>query len=144
MRIRLIDYVEGRVELSSLVTHQPDQLILNWILTGICLTILPQVAAYRTSAFVWVVLHKLFASGTQKRQLHLRFQLQTIRKGSLSMEDFITKISILKDAMAATGERLKESEIISITLGALGEGCESFDASVTTRFDPEMTFASLC
>lgn len=60
------------------------------------------------------------------------------------MEDFIIKISVLKDALAATGECLKDSEIILITLGALGEGYESFITSVRTRFDPEMTFASLC
>lgn len=60
------------------------------------------------------------------------------------MEEFLAKISILKDVLAATGERLKDSEIILDTLGALGNGYESFVTSVTTHFDPEMTFASLC
>lgn len=60
------------------------------------------------------------------------------------MEVFITKVSILKDSLIATGETLKESEIILITLGALGEEYESFVTSITTRFDPDMTFASLC
>lgn len=55
------------------------------------------------------------------------------RKGDMSMEDFITKVSILKDALAATGEGLKESEIILITLGALGDEYESFVTSITTR-----------
>lgn len=70
---------------------------------------LPQVASFRTSAGVWSCLKKLYASATQTRQLHLRLQLQTIRKGELSMEDFITKVMILKDALTAIGETLKES-----------------------------------
>lgn len=60
------------------------------------------------------------------------------------MEDFITKISVLKDALAATDERLKEYELILITLVALGEGYDSFVTSITTRFGSKMTFSSLC
>lgn len=62
----------------------------------------------------------------------------------MTMEDFLTKISILKDAIAATGEHLKESEIILITLGTLGDGYESFVTSVTMRYDHSMTFSGLC
>lgn len=60
------------------------------------------------------------------------------------MEEFMTKISVLKGALAATDKQLKEFEVILITLGALNEGYDSFVTSVTTRFDPGMTFASLC
>lgn len=62
----------------------------------------------------------------------------------MSMEEFITKISMLNDALVATDEWLKESEIILITLGALGEGYDSFFTSIKTRFDLEMMFTSLC
>lgn len=54
-------------------------------------------------------------------QLYLRSQLQTIRKGGMSMKEFITKVVVLKYALAATNEKLKESEIILITLVVLGE-----------------------
>lgn len=60
------------------------------------------------------------------------------------MEDFITKVSVLKNALAATSEKLKESEIILITLGALGNKYESSVTSITTWYDPTMTIASLC
>lgn len=60
------------------------------------------------------------------------------------MKEFITRLSVLKDSLAATGEGLKDSEIILMTLGVLGDGYESFVTSITTRFDPTMMFASLC
>lgn len=60
------------------------------------------------------------------------------------MEDFITKVIIIKDSLAATSEALKESEVILITLGALGEEFESFVTSITTRYAPSMTFTTLC
>lgn len=60
------------------------------------------------------------------------------------MKEFITRLLVLKDFLVAIGEGLKDSEIILITLGALGDGYESFVTSVTTRFDPAMTSTSLC
>lgn len=60
------------------------------------------------------------------------------------MEEFITKVSILKDVLATTEEMLKESEIILIALGALNDDYESFVTSITTQYDLAMTFASLC
>lgn len=62
----------------------------------------------------------------------------------MSIEEFITKVSALKDVLAVTSESLKESEIILIMLGALGEEYESFVTSITTRYDTSMTFAMLC
>lgn len=60
------------------------------------------------------------------------------------MEEFISKISILKDAMAAIGETLRESEVILIALGALDDDYKSFVTSITTHFDKKMTFSTLC
>lgn len=55
------------------------------------------------------------------------------------MGDFIKKISVLKDALAAQGNNLKESEVILITLGGLGEEYESFVTSIATRYDETIT-----
>lgn len=53
------------------------------------------------------------------------------------------KISILKDALVATGEHLKDSKIILITLGGLTEDYELFLTSNTTRFNHSMSSSSL-
>lgn len=64
-------------------------------------------------------------------------------KGSLSMAEYLKKVSIVKDAIVVAGERLKESQIILITLDGLGIGYKSFVTSITTQFDHNMTFAML-
>lgn len=141
----IFDYVLGRVELSSPSSIQQDQLILSWTLTNISITTLPQVASRKTLAEVWDGLRKLYASGTHARQLHIRLHLQSIRKGGLSIEDYFSKISILKNALASTGEEgLKESEIILITLGGLGNEFESIVTAITTPFNPDLTFSGVC
>lgn len=60
------------------------------------------------------------------------------------MEKFITKVSVLKDALTTTGETFKESNVVLITLGALNDEYESFIMSITTRYDLAMTFAFVC
>lgn len=59
------------------------------------------------------------------------------------MDEYISKVLVLKDALAATGEKLKESEIILITLGGLGEEFESFVTALTARYDPSLIFSEL-
>lgn len=59
------------------------------------------------------------------------------------MDEYISKVAILKDALAATGQKLKETEIVLITLGGLGEDYESFVTANTTRFDPKLTLSGL-
>lgn len=58
------------------------------------------------------------------------------------MEEFIIRILVIKDTLAATGETLKESEVILIALGALSDQYKSFVMSLTTRYDHGMTFAT--
>jgi len=70
--------------------------------------------------------------------------LQTIKKEGLSMNDFLTKVAVLKDSLAAAGDKLQESEVILITLGALGDEYESFVTAITTRYDESLTFTTLC
>lgn len=75
---QLMDYVLGKVDLSTPARIQQDQLILSWILTGVSTSILPQIASHRTTSGAWLALQRLYTSGTQTRQIHIRRQLQSV------------------------------------------------------------------
>lgn len=60
---QLMGYVLGEVELSTPTAIQQDQLILSWILTGISTAIIPQVAAYKTSARDMVMFTEIIRVG---------------------------------------------------------------------------------
>lgn len=47
------------------------------------------------------------------------------------MEEYISQITVLKDALAATGEHLKETYIILIALGGPSMEYESFVTTIT-------------
>lgn len=112
-------------------------------MTSLSPNILPQVAALTTSAEDWKSLHVLYASESETRLLHLRFQLQNVKKEGASMSEYLKRISVFKDKLAAAGEGLKDAHLILITLGGLGPEYQSFVTSITTRMDHTMSFAQL-
>jgi len=59
------------------------------------------------------------------------------------MMEYLKKITIARDRLTAAGEKLKDSQVILITLGGLGSEYQSFVTSITTRFDKNMTFSHL-
>lgn len=83
---RSMPYIEGKVKIvEGFAEEQHDQLILSWLLTSISPSILPQVASLTTSTEVWESLHDMHTSVSKTHLLHLRFQLQQIKKGDLTM-----------------------------------------------------------
>lgn len=59
------------------------------------------------------------------------------------MVQYLKQLSIAKDLLAFAEETLKESQIILITLGGLGEEYAPLVTSITTRFDHSMRFSTL-
>lgn len=60
----------------------------------------------------------------------------------MSMTDYLKKISVAKEKLASTSEKLHDSQVILIALGGLGPEYQPFVTSITTRFDHSMTFSS--
>jgi len=84
----------------------------------------------------------MYASDSETRLLHLRFDLHNIKKGEASVADFLRRVTIARDKLAAAGEKISDSQIILLTLGGFGTDYQSFITSITTRFDKNMTFST--
>lgn len=61
----------------------------------------------------------------------------------MSMTNYLKKIIMLKDMPVGASEQPKDSQVIRISFRGLGAGYESFVTSITTHFDPSMTFLIL-
>lgn len=140
---KLLTYVEGKVQITkgSMEEHQ-DQLILSWLLTSVSLTILPQVAALTTSFEVWECLNEMHTLASEMRLLHFCLEASINQESNQSMIEYLKNVSIAKDLLAVVGEKLKESQLILITLSGLGPKYSPFVTSITTRFDHTMRFAT--
>ncbi|KAG6754633.1 hypothetical protein POTOM_040425 [Populus tomentosa] len=68
----------------------------------------------------WNALEKTFSSSSRARIMQLRLELQSVKKGSLSMIDYIIKVKRAVDSLAAIGEPVFEQDQVMNLLGGLG------------------------
>lgn len=105
----LFEYAGGKVSLESSLAVKQDQLIL-------IPTILPQIASLTTSTAVWTTLEKIYASGSEGRILWLKRQLKSIKKESITIDEYLGQIMVLRDALAASRSTISDRETALITL----------------------------
>ncbi|RVW57741.1 hypothetical protein CK203_116248 [Vitis vinifera] len=94
-----------------------------------------EIIAYQTSNTTWVALEKIFSASSKARIMQLRLAFQTTRKGSLPIMEYILKMKIITDSLAAIGEPVAERDQILQLLASLGADYNSIVASLTARED---------
>ncbi|KAF8388142.1 hypothetical protein HHK36_026808 [Tetracentron sinense] len=108
-----------------------DQLFLSWIHATITPTVFSQVVRFTTARDTWLVLERSFASQTTARQFQIRTELQSIKKGQLSISDYLEKIKSLADELAAIQQPLPERELVFCVLHGLDFDYHPFITTVT-------------
>ena len=110
-----------------------DQFLLSWILASISEAMYGHVVNCQTSAEVWSVLEKLFVSDSKARTLQLRFMLQSLKKGALSINDYVLKMRNIADMLSASGKPVPDEDLILYILGGLGPEFETIVVNITSR-----------
>ncbi|XP_026430957.1 uncharacterized protein LOC113328081 [Papaver somniferum] len=83
-----------------------DKLILGWIFSTLTQPILAKVHTCVSSAEAWASLDKFFASKTEANLLHLKRELQHIKKGNQTMVDYLARAKQLYDDIVAVGHTI--------------------------------------
>lgn len=68
--------------------------------------------------------------------MQLHFQLQTLKKGSLSMSNYRQKSKSIADNLSMVGQSVSDADLTLYILGGLSSEYESFVTSITTRPEP--------
>ena len=77
--------------------NREDQLLLSWLLSSLPTTILGQMIWCTTLHELWTTLEHLYSSCSKAKLLQLKIQLQTLKKGSLSISDYFAKMKNIVD-----------------------------------------------
>ena len=112
---------------------QQDQHILTWINSTLSKTVLPYVVGLKNSKSVWDALSKRYSSLSRSHVLQLKNQLQHLKKGTLSMQDYLQHIKILTDKLAMSGSPVSEEDLLLHTLNGLPAQYRPFQKSIRTR-----------
>ena len=94
-----------------------------------------QIIGHTSSHSAWVALENIFSYSLRGRIMQLRLELQTTKKGSLSMIEYIMKIKGAADSLAAIGEPVSDQDQIMNLLGGLGADYNVVVTALNTRDD---------
>ncbi|RVX04050.1 Retrovirus-related Pol polyprotein from transposon TNT 1-94 [Vitis vinifera] len=94
-----------------------------------------QIIGHNSSHSAWNALEKTFSSSSRARIMQLRLELQSTKKGSLSMIDYIMKVKGAADSLAAIGEPVSEQDQVMNLLGGLGSDYNAVVTAINIRDD---------
>ncbi|KAL5583603.1 hypothetical protein UlMin_016045 [Ulmus minor] len=94
-----------------------------------------QIVGYISSHSAWIALEQSFSSSSRAQIMQLRLELQSTKKGSMSMIDYIMKIKGAADNLAAIGEPVSEQDQVIKLLGGLGSDYNAVVSTINIRDD---------
>ena len=110
-------------------------MILSWLYSSLNPKIMGQIIGYQTSHEAWMALEKIFSASSKARLMQLWLEFQTNRKGIMSMMEYLLKVKIIADNLAAIGELISEKDQVLQILRRLGVDYSLIVASITARED---------
>lgn len=115
---------------------QQDQNILCWINATLTERVLAHIVGLKTSRAVWVALEKRFASLSRSHIIQLKTQLQSIKKGSQPISEYVQRIKHLVDSLAMALCLMDDEDLLIHTLNGLPSKNGPFKTSIRTRSSP--------
>ena len=96
---------------------------------------LGHVIRCRTTSEIWNTLDQMFHINSKARISQLRFMLQSTKKGSMSIEEYMLKMKNVAEGLLPVGQTITDEELILYILGGLGQEYESVIVNLTSRQD---------
>ncbi|KAK6122801.1 hypothetical protein DH2020_043463 [Rehmannia glutinosa] len=118
-----------------LLWQRQDHILASWILSSLSENILVLMVGLSSSNEIWCVLETNFASQSKAKTLQYKLQLQTTRKGNLSMREYLSKIKTCCDVLASTGNIISPTDQIMHILSGLGSEYDPVMVTITANME---------
>ena len=113
-----------------------DQFLVHWLFNSVTDVMLGHVVNCRTAAEIWNVFASLFVTRSKARVLQVRGLLQSTKKGSSTVDEYILQMKQYADILAQAGEPISDESLGLYILGGLGP---EFEATVITMINRSET-----
>ncbi|XP_020093459.1 uncharacterized protein LOC109719366 [Ananas comosus] len=112
-----------------------DTTILSWINATLSLSILHMVVSSspKTAYDAWRIIEAYFLDKTASTAFSLKSELRSIKKGSMSMSDYMQKIKTIGNALQAIGEIESDHNLVMTVLLGLPEEYRGFVSALNTH-----------
>ena len=89
-----------------------NQFLLSWLLSSIYENMLGHVIHSTTFSQVWKIHVQLFSTKSKACFLHIRFLLQTTKKGSMPIEDYVLKMKSFAHELMSARQLISYDELV--------------------------------
>eukprot|EP00253_Pinus_taeda_P003200 PITA_03200 len=103
------------------------------ILDGVKDHCIPHVRGKRNAHEMWIALSNLYQSTNENRKMVLKEKLNTIKMGNDSAVGYLTKITNVRDELAAVGEVIPPTKLVQIAVNGLPRSWMNFADGVCAR-----------
>jgi hypothetical protein len=100
------------------------------------------VVGLHSAQEVWSTLETRFTSTARANVLNLKLELQSIKKGSDSINAYMQRVKTARDKLSAVGVQIDDEEMLHMVLKGLPKDYSSFNSTIRTR-DDSLTFEKL-
>lgn len=107
--------------LEYIMWKKPDKLFQSWLLSSMMDNVLIMVVSCETSQDLWERPAEIFISQSKAQFMPLMMQIQTTKRGSLSISDYFNNMKKISDALAFRGGAFSSNEFIMHILGRLDD-----------------------
>ena len=112
--------IQGQPNGEYTIWVRQDQLLASWLLASMSESVLVNMVGFETANEIWNSLEKSVASQYRARIMQYKLQLQTLKKGTLTIREYLTRMKSYTDVFASAGDKLNEDEQILYILSGLG------------------------
>ncbi|MCO5562105.1 hypothetical protein L7F22_015731 [Adiantum nelumboides] len=113
--------------------HQRYTKVMYWLSVSVSNSIVGHIQDADSSKDVWDNLIAFNATNTRARKIQLKNELNTIKKGDLSMNDYTLKIKALCESLSSIGVAVDDDDKVEECLCGLGNAYKQFKTSIRTR-----------
>ncbi|KAG6423269.1 hypothetical protein SASPL_113660 [Salvia splendens] len=106
-----------------------DQRLVSLIFSSLSEEAMSVVVGCTTARAVWLALEHTFSHQSKARELRLKGQLQSIKKGGQSVSEFGRDFKLVCDQLPAIGRSVDETDKIHLFMKGLGSDFSSFSAT---------------
>ncbi|MBA0879717.1 hypothetical protein Goshw_014257, partial [Gossypium schwendimanii] len=122
--------LEGYV-LDFIVHRKQDKFLASWLLSTITDDILAHLTTAKTSCDLWNAIERRISAKSNIKILSMRYALYSLKKSSLSVKEYMSKVKQLSDDLTAAGSFISEQEQVSVILAGLSVEFDSIRVLAT-------------
>ncbi|MCO5574198.1 hypothetical protein L7F22_027980 [Adiantum nelumboides] len=106
---------------------------MNWLSVSVSNSIVGHIQDADSPKDAWDNLIAFNATNTRARKIQLKNELNTIKKGDLSMNYYTVRIKVLCESLSSIGVAVDNDDKVEACLCGLGNAYKQFKTSIRTR-----------